>query len=258
MWDPDQYLRFGDERARPFRELVARVGARDPHTVVDLGCGPGTLTVELAARWPGAYITGIDSSAEMIATARRAAHDNVEYLEADVTAWRPPQPVDVVVANALFQWVPDHLALFTELVEHVAPDGWFAFQVPGNFEAPSHTAIRDLRRSTRWRDRLDESAEGAVHTPAVYARHFLDLGLDVDAWETTYIHVLDGDNAVLEWVKGTTLRPILARLDDGERAEFLGELAERLARSYAPAGRRTLFPFRRVFAVAHRPLTSAT
>jgi trans-aconitate 2-methyltransferase len=164
----------------------------------------------------------------------------------------------VVVANALFQWVPDHLALFTDLVERVAPDGWFAFQVPGNFEAPSHTAIRDLRRSARWRDRLDESAEGSVRTPAAYARHFLDLGLDVDAWETTYIHVLDGDNAVLEWVKGTTLRPILARLDDGERAEFLAELAERLAQFYAPAGGRTLFPFRRVFAVAHRPLTSAT
>jgi trans-aconitate 2-methyltransferase len=258
VWDPQQYLRFGDERARPFRELVNRVGARDPRTVVDLGCGPGTLTVELAARWPGAHVIGVDSSAEMIATARSGSPGDVEYVEADVRAWHPAEPVDVVVANALFQWVPGHLALFVDLVERVAPDGWFAFQVPGNFEAPSHTAIRDLRRSARWRARLDDSAEGAVHTPSDYARHFLDLGLDVDAWETAYVHVLDGDNAVLEWVKGTTLRPILARLDDAERTEFLDELRTRLAQSYPADGERTLFPFRRVFAVAHRPLSSAT
>jgi trans-aconitate 2-methyltransferase len=253
VWDPQQYLRFGDERARPFRELVARIGTSDPRTVVDLGCGPGTLTVELADRWPAARIVGVDSSPEMIGTARHASTPNVEYVEADVAAWRPPEPVDVVVANALFQWVPDHVALFADLVGHLTDDGWFAFQVPGNFDARSHTRIRDLRRSTRWRHRLADTSHGAVHTPMTYARFFLGLGLAVDVWETTYVHVLAGDDAVLEWLKGTTLRPILALLDDAEQVEFLTELAERLRRDYPPSGGVTLFPFRRIFVVAHQP-----
>lgn len=252
MWDPQQYLRFRDERARPFRELVARIGAPDPRTVVDLGCGPGTLTVELAERWPRAHIVGVDSSPEMIATAGESTTANIDYVEADVAAWRPLQPVDVVVANALLQWVPDHLALLPDLVEHLAPEGWFAFQVPGNFDARSHTRIRDLRRSPRWRDQLARSSGGVVHPPVDYARRLLDLGLEVDAWETTYVHVLAGDDAVLEWLKGTTLRPVLARLDEGDRAEFLAELGERLRRDYPSAGGRTLFPFRRIFVVAHR------
>jgi trans-aconitate 2-methyltransferase len=251
VWDPAQYLRFGEERARPFRELVQRVGAREPATVVDLGCGPGTMTVQLAARWPNARIVGVDSSPEMIASAR--ATTPLEYVEADVATWRPPEPVDVIVANALFQWVPDHLAVFADLVGHLAPGGWFAFQVPGNFEAPSHTAIRDLRHSARWRDRLAGSAEGAVHSPSAYARRFIDLGLVADAWETTYVHVLAGEHAVLEWLKGTTLRPIIGRLDDAEQAAFLAALADRLAADYPSAGGTTLFPFRRIFAVAHRP-----
>jgi trans-aconitate 2-methyltransferase len=253
VWDPQQYLRFGDERARPFRELVARIGTSDPRTVVDLGCGPGTLTVELADRWPAARIVGVDSSPEMIGTARHASTPNVEYVEADVAAWRPPEPVDVVVANALFQWVPDHVALFADLVGHLTDDGWFAFQVPGNFDARSHTRIRDLRRSARWRERLATIASGGAHEPVDYARRFLDLGLSVDAWETTYVHVLDGDDAVLEWVKGTTLRPVLARLDESERAEFLAELGERFRHDYPSSRGQTLFPFRRIFVVAHRP-----
>jgi trans-aconitate 2-methyltransferase len=253
VWDPQQYLRFGDERARPFRELVSRIGATDPRFVVDLGCGPGTLTNELAERWPNAQIIGVDSSPEMIATARQGAAPSVEYVEADASAWRPAQPIDVVVANALFQWVPDHLVVFADLVGQLAPDGWFAFQVPGNFDARSHTRIRDLRRSTRWRHRLADTSHGAVHTPVTYARYFMGLGLVVDAWETTYVQVLTGDDAVLEWLKGTTLRPILALLDDREQAEFLDELAERLRHDYPPSGGVTLFPFRRIFVVAHQP-----
>jgi trans-aconitate 2-methyltransferase len=254
VWDPQQYLRFGDERARPFRELVGRIGAVAPRTVVDLGCGPGTLTVELAERWPGARVVGVDSSPEMIATARRGSA-SVTYIEADVAAWRPSEPVDVIVANALFQWLPEHLDLFATLVAHVSPDGWFAFQVPGNFDATSHTLIRDLCGEARWRDHLADTARAAVHAPVTYARHFLDLGLAVDAWETTYVHVLSGDDAVLEWLKGTTLRPILARLVGDDRAAFLSELGRRLARDYPAANGTTLFPFRRIFVAAHRRVT---
>jgi trans-aconitate 2-methyltransferase len=253
VWDPQLYLRFRDERARPFRELVARIGATDPHAVVDLGCGPGTFTAELAERWPNAHIVGVDSSPEMIATARETITPNVDYIETDVAAWQPAQSVDVVVANALFHWVPDHLALIRGLVAHLAPDGWFAFQVPGNFDARSHTRIRDLQRSARWRGQLADTPGGAVQSPVEYARSLLDLGLLVDAWETSYVHVLDGDDAVLHWVKGTTLRPVLARLDEGEQAEFLAELGERLRHDYPSSGGKTLFPFRRIFVVALRP-----
>jgi trans-aconitate 2-methyltransferase len=125
--------------------------------------------------------------------------------------------------------------------------------VPGNFDARSHTRIRDLCRSARWRDQLASTPGAAVHTPVDYAQRLLDLGLDVDAWETTYVHVLNGDDAVLEWLKGTTLRPVLTRLDEDERAEFLAELGERLRHDYPSSGGQTLFPFRRIFVVAHRP-----
>ncbi|CAA9406843.1 MAG: Trans-aconitate 2-methyltransferase, partial [uncultured Nocardioides sp.] len=137
-WDPDRYLAFADERGRPFADLLARVGAEEPGTVVDLGCGPGNLTALLAARWPGARVVGLDSSAEMIEKAR-AAGSGIDYQVADLRGWRPSRPVDVLVSNATLQWVPGHLDLLPGLVEQVAPGGWLAFQVPANFDEPSHT-----------------------------------------------------------------------------------------------------------------------
>ena len=236
VWDPQQYLRFGDERARPFRELVGRIGAHNPKSIVDLGCGPGTLTTELAERWPGAHIIGIDSSPEMIAAAREGAtsNTNVEYVETEVTAWRP-QPVDVVVANAL--------PVGTRPPRRVrrsrrspAPDGWFAFQVPGNFDAEPH-AIRDLRRSTRWRHRLADTSHGAVHTPVTYARYFLGLGMAVDAGD----HLRRCSPVTTPCSSGRRARrraPCSPRSTTASKREFLGELAERLRHDYRPPGAR--------------------
>jgi trans-aconitate 2-methyltransferase len=254
-WDPQQYQRFGDERARPFFDLLARVDVPAARRVVDLGCGPGQLTAALSRRWPAARVVGIDSSPEMLAEAKvLEVPGRLEFRQQDLREWRPDEPVDVLVANATLQWVPGHIDLLGVLAGHVAPGGTLAFQVPGNFEAPSHRAILDLRRSPRWRDLLGADADrgAGVCQPGDYLAALAAAGLHADVWETTYQHLLPGDDAVLEWVKGTALRPVLARLDGSEQKEFLAELAARLRAAYPKGEHGTLLPFRRIFAVGRR------
>ena len=254
MWDPQRYLVFGDERARPFRDLMSVVDAQDPREVVDLGCGPGNLTATLAQRWPAARVVGVDSSTEMVAAARRL--DTIEVVHADLREWMPDRPVDVLVSNATLQWVPDHLGLLPQLVGAVAPDGWFAFQVPGNFAEASHVLLYQLADSPHWQDRI-----GARHVPrpssnepAEYLAVLAELGLAVQVWETTYFHVLSGDDAVLEWVSGTALRPVLAALTQDEQAEFTREYGALLRAAYPGRPYGTVLPYRRIFTVARKPV----
>jgi trans-aconitate 2-methyltransferase len=250
-WDPDQYLRFADERARPFRELLARVPAEDPRVVADLGCGPATLTRELAERWPGARVEGVDDSAEMIERARAEAGDGVELTLADVHDWTPAEPVDVIVSNATLQWVPGHLGLLDRLAGFLAPGGWLAVQVPGNFGGPSHTELRALAAAEPWRDRLAGVRWPAVEEPSTYLTRLAGLGLDADVWETTYYQVLPGEDAVLEWMRGTGLRPVLWALPEAdERAAFEAEYRARLRRAYPRHDHGTVLPYRRIFLVA--------
>ncbi|MGY1710110.1 trans-aconitate 2-methyltransferase [Geodermatophilus sp. SYSU D00758] len=252
-WDPSGYLRFAGERARPFADLLARVGARAPAVVVDLGCGEGALTAALADRWPGAVVTGVDSSAEMLAAA--AAHarpGRVGYLRADVRDWRPDEPVDVLVTNAVLHWVPGHPALLRRWAADLAPGGWLALQVPGNQAAPTHALLAGLCRAPRWAGRLADAAPAAdaVLDPAGYLGVLEAAGLAAEAWETTYLHVLTGEDPVLAWVRSTVLRPVLARLADDEAAELTAAYAALLREAYPrrPDG-TTVLPFRRVFAV---------
>ncbi|WP_214108048.1 trans-aconitate 2-methyltransferase [Acrocarpospora catenulata] len=249
-WDPTLYGRYADERARPFFDLVARIGAAGPRTVADLGCGTGELTVRLAGRWPGADLYGLDSSPEMIAKAPPGARFEV----GDVRAWRPPAPVDVIVSNALLQWIPEHRELLARWArEDLAPGGWLAFQVPGNFGSPSHVLIRELCRSPAWRDELgDLVREAPVGDPAEYYGLLAAEGCEVDAWETTYLHVLQGENPVLTWVRATALRPMLARLTGDRQEAFLADAARLLAEAYPASPYGTPFPFRRIFVVARR------
>ena len=255
-WDPQQYVRYADQRGRPFAELLSRVAADAPSHVVDLGCGPGPLTADLLRRWPSAYVVGVDSSAEMVrAAAEHAVGGRLEFVHADVQSWHPGRAVDVVVANALLQWVPGHVDLLGQIAGWLAPGGWLAFQVPDNFTEPSHTLLRELRLSPRWRDTLGAGADrgAAVERPERYLTALVDAGLSPDVWQTTYLHVLRGDDPVLEWVKGTALRPVLTALtDDAARGEFLDEYAARLRQAYPADGFGTVFPFRRTFAVGHR------
>jgi trans-aconitate 2-methyltransferase len=260
-WDPAQYWVFADERSRPFFELVGRVGARAPARVVDLGCGHGELTATLAQRWPGAAIEGIDSSTEMINAAGKLADGQagrLRFTVGDVAEWIPDGLIDVIVSNAALHWVPEHRELLPRWTRALTPGGWLAFQVPGNADAPSHTLLRELCRSSRWRGRLaDVLRWHPVDGPAEYLRLLAGQGCRVDAWETTYQQVLHGEDAVLEWVKGTALRPVLAALGgDGtaETAMFLAEYAALLRNAYPPGPHGTLFPFRRIFVVARTAL----
>ncbi|WP_240197322.1 trans-aconitate 2-methyltransferase [Nonomuraea lactucae] len=252
IWDPATYARFADERSRPFYDLIARVGADKPAYVVDAGCGSGELTLELARRWPEATVEGFDSSPAMIAKARelRAAP---RFTVADVTMWRPDRGVDMLVSNAVLQWVPSHRDVLEHWVETLVPGGWLAFQVPGNFDAPSHLAIRELCGSPAWSERLgDFDRSSPVGDPGDYLDLLIGNGCRVDAWETTYTHVLQGENAVLNWISGTALRPIFDRLDDDERRRFVADLAPLLGRAYPAKEYGTPFPFRRVFVVGRK------
>jgi trans-aconitate 2-methyltransferase len=347
IWSPQQYRAYASHRARPFFELLGRVDVETPTYVVDLGCGPGERTADLAARWPAALIEGVDNSPQMIAEAQRVirqhsrpqtgvtdgtlagaatpgasavsflvdadpvgsrgagspARDSaniaggqrgrdvafdrtagsdsasaeardgaapgssagdsgdstggLRFSLGDLAEWMPERPVDVIFSNAALQWVPGHERLLPQWVEALAPGGRLAFSMPGNFDGPSHRILRELCDSARWRDRLGKvNRHNIVGDPADYFELLSDLGCDVDAWETTYLQVLHGTDPVLEWMKGTALRPALDALpEEGEREEFLAELTRLLREAYPSGSHGTLFPFRRIFVVAGRPGT---
>lgn len=255
-WDAAKYVQFGDYRDRPYFDLTARVHADAPREVVDLGCGPGNLTATLAGRWPQARVTGLDSSADMLAqTVGLAARlPNLSFGEADIAGWMPAADTDVVVTNAALQWVPGHRDMLPRWLEALKPGAWFALQVPGNFNSPSHTLMRGLAESAAWAGRLAGVLrhDDVVGEPDDYLAIMLDAGCDADAWETTYFQLLPGPNPVLEWVRGTGLRPVLAALSAPDAREFEAEYAVLLAEAYPAGPHGTVFPFRRIFAVARK------
>ena len=228
----------------------------EPALVVDLGCGPGTLTASLARRWPGARVVGVDASTQMVEQAQALATDRLAFTRADLRDWTAPGPVDVLVSNATLQWVPGHLDLLPRLVDLLAPGGTLAMQVPHNFGAPSHVLLHELRNSPRWRGLVgDDVAPGLARRAgsagaADYLRVLAASGCRVDAWETTYLHVLTGADPVLEWMRGTGARPTLQAVPDADRAAFEQEYAAALRAAYPAAPGGTVLPFHRVFAVA--------
>jgi len=233
-WDPDRYLRFAKERALPFQHLVAAVGQIVPSTVVDLGCGPGVLSATLLEKWPTAHVTGVDNSEEMIDRARpREIPGRLRFEVAEISRRKSPEPVDLMISNASFHWIENHRALFDHLLPQLTGDGVFAFQVPANHKQPSHALLHELCSSPRWRERLDGLPATNVREPRWYVDELGGRGLEiVSSWQTTYFHVLEGENAVLEWVKGTTLRPILERLPEDEHEVFLADYGEVLGAAY--------------------------
>jgi trans-aconitate 2-methyltransferase len=261
IWNVQEYRAFNDERARAFFELLARIDVEAPSYVVDLGCGPGERTVDLATRWPGALVEGIDSSAQMLAEARLVTHPGgdgeLRFTAGDLAAWVPGRPVDVIFSNAALQWVPGHRELLPRWVEALAPGGGLAFGVPANFAEPSHRLLRELVESPQWRERLGHTIRHTiVDEPVEYLDLLSGLGCTVDAWDTTYHLVLRGDDPVLDWMRGTALRPVIDALPEaGEREEFLAELAARLRAAYPARPYGTVFSFRRLFVIAARSET---
>ncbi|MFF4353208.1 trans-aconitate 2-methyltransferase [Streptomyces sp. NPDC001530] len=262
-WDPAQYLRHAEHRARPFADLLARVPVlpRDPARIADLGCGPGNVTTQLAERWPTAHITGYDNSPEMLRRAEEYAGatadgGRLDFAHADLTDWAPPETYDLIVSNAALQWVPGHLDAFPGWLDALAPGGTFAFQVPHNIDAPLHALMRELAATARWKDRLADvlRREDSVHHPLVYLDRLARLGCEVDVWETTYMQLLAGEDPVLDWAKGTALRPVFTAVADEPevREAFVSEYRDLLRDAYPTEPYGTVLPFRRLFAVARK------
>ncbi len=259
-WNPTQYLQFEDQRVRPAIDLLARVPLAAPQRVVDLGCGAGNVTRLLAQRWPEAQITGVDNSATMLERARAAAVDlpRATFVAAELDAWSPAAPVDLVYSNAALHWLPDHATLIAHVASMVASTGVLAVQMPDNFRAPSHATIAALAGSARWRDKLASLLRAAPTAPAAdYYAWLAPLFSRIDIWTTEYLQVLAPNAArehpVAAWTRGTWLVPFLAVLDAAERGEFLAAYGAELASAYPlrPDG-SVLFPFRRLFIVANR------
>ena len=249
-WNPETYLQFAGPRTRPAADLLARVPLMAPARVIDLGCGPGNSTALLATRWPRARLEGLDSSQAMLDEAR-ASGVPAYWVLADLAAWSPVVPYDVIYSNATFQWLRDQDRLLPRLMGHVLPGGVFAFQVPVNFHAPSHALMREVAADPRWADRLAAIHGVGFHTAEGYYDLLQPHARTLDIWETSYLHVLEGEDAVYRWVSGTGLRPYLDALDGAAREEFIRVYKQRLNQAYPRrADGSTLLPFQRLFVVA--------
>jgi trans-aconitate 2-methyltransferase len=257
-WNADLYLKFAADRTRPASDLARRVAIDDPRHVIDLGCGPGNSLQALAQRWPRAALTGLDNSAEMIAAAGRAYPDR-RWVAADIADWAAGagDPYDVVYSNAAMQWLPDHATLYPAMFRHVAPGGALAIQVPADVDAPPHRIMRDLAASPEWRGRFPAGGvrEWFVHDAGFYYDLLSPLGARLDLWRTEYTQVMDDADAIVEFYRGSGLRPFLDALTcDEDRSRFIADYGAAIRPAFParPDG-RVLFPFLRLFLIAYRP-----
>ncbi|HWA91184.1 MAG TPA: trans-aconitate 2-methyltransferase [Rhizomicrobium sp.] len=250
QWDPKTYLDFEDERTRPAVELLARVPYKAPAHVIDLGCGPGNSTALLARRWPKAKLEGLDASEPMLDQARRSGIQ-ATWHSGDIPSWRPLRKYDVIFANAALHWIADQDALMRRLMSYLAPAGVFAFQVPANFDEPSHALMREVAASGPWAAKLAGVRNIVLGSAQGYYELLEPLSSHLDIWHTTYLQVLEGEDAVYRWVSGTGLRPFTGALEGAERDAFIAAYKARLDEAYPRrASGKTLFPFQRLFVVA--------
>jgi trans-aconitate 2-methyltransferase len=252
-WVAKQYVLFENERTRPVRDLLAAVPVTDVRVAVDIGCGPGNSTEALAARLPGAAVSGLDSSADMIAAAARRL-PQFQFEVSDIATWEAPGPYDLILANAVLQWVPNHEQLFPSLVKKLAPGGNLAVQMPDNLDEPAHRLLREIAADGPWANKLKGVERTMRYGADWYYSLLKPLCARVDVWRTVYHHPLAGGaDAVVEWFKGSALRPFLAELDDSEQGVFLERYRDAVARAYpALADGTVLLPFPRLFIVATR------
>jgi trans-aconitate 2-methyltransferase len=249
-WDPTQYLKFVDHRLRPAIDLLNRIDLADPAEIYDLGAGAGNVTRHLRARWPNAQITGVDESEAMLTKA--AETPGIDWQRADLATWQAPRPADLIYSNAALHWLGDHDRLFPSLLAMLAPGGVLAVQMPRMFTAPSHTLVAEAARSGPWRGALEPLLRPPpVAEPGFYYDLLAPRAAMVDIWETEYLHVLEGNDPVKEWFKGSWLAQFLDALDQPQRGDFEACYTRLVADAYPrrPDG-HTLLPFRRLFIVA--------
>ena len=253
VWHPETYLRYSNVRFRAAYDLIAHIPLERCERIYDLGCGTGHLTQALQERWPEARITGIDSSKEMLAHAR-GEFPKLDWLEGDISSWRPAAPADLLFSNAALQWVPGHERLLPALLGCVRAGGVFAIQMPRHIESPAHLLLVETAREPRWRERLlPATLRLVVHSPEQYWRWLSPHASKLDIWETIYQHELEGENPVVEFFRGTQLRPYIHDLSESDAEEFVAAYAAKIARAFPeqPNG-KTLLPFRRIFIIAQR------
>jgi trans-aconitate 2-methyltransferase len=253
-WSATQYLKFEDERTRPARDLLAQVPLAEARLVVDLGCGPATSTALLAARFPGARVIGVDSDPDMLAAAKKRL-PGADYVAADICGWRPEPGTDLLYANAVFQWVPDHLGVLVRLFDALATGGVLAVQMPDNMEEPAQTLMREAARAGPWHDALEPATRSrdALHPPGAYYDRLIGAAARVEVWHIHYQHRMAGPGAIVEWFKGSSLRPFLDALAAPSRPAFLADYEARLATAYPRrADGSVLLRYPRLFVVAVR------
>ncbi|MGJ9424442.1 methyltransferase domain-containing protein [Nesterenkonia halotolerans] len=254
QWNPGAYLTYASERTQPFIDLLQRVRAPKAARIVDLGCGPGNGMPVLRGMWPTAQITGIDSSEEMLQRAREATDDDrISYHRADIRDLQLEEPADLIVSNAALQWIPEHRELLPAIMDNVAPGGMLAVQVPGNFNAPSHQLLAEFAATQPYAQHIDPAA--LLKPTAELTDYMLDVaqpGWEVEAWETRYHHVLQGEDPVFDWISAAAARPVLQSLPDEVREQFSAEYKAALREAYPATRIGTILPFRRLFFIARR------
>ncbi|NIL20737.1 trans-aconitate 2-methyltransferase [Pseudomonas sp. AN3A02] len=251
-WSAKQYSMFEQQRTRPVRDLVAAIPEGDVRSAVDLGCGPGNSTEVLAERFSQALVTGMDSSDDMLVDARKRL-PALNFELADIGAWNPALKFDVILANASLQWLPDHATLYPHLVNQLTPGGTLAVQTPDNLDEPAHKLAREVAADGPWAEKIGAVKHNERHTASYYFELLSKHCSTVDVWRTTYHHPLAGSAAVVEWFKGSALRPFLAPLTESEKSAFLDEYLARITKAYpALADGTVLLPFPRLFIIATR------
>jgi trans-aconitate 2-methyltransferase len=260
-WNPAQYLKFDKQRTQPALDLLARVpaglgGHRGAGLrITDLGCGPGTITRVLHERWPKAYLTGVDGSGEMLSVARATDElRGVEWHEADITKWTPVDPPHLIFSNAVFHWLDHHDEILPRLLGSLADGGVLAVQMAANHAAPSHTAIFDLAESRPWARQLEPLVRRRpLAEPEAYYDMLAAAANTLEIWTTEYLYLLEGENPIVEWVKGSVLKPFLDALNSDQQIAFLEQYDNAVRAAYPQqSDGRTLFPFRRFFVLCVR------
>jgi trans-aconitate 2-methyltransferase len=251
-WSANQYLKFEDQRTRPASDLAAQIPLQAPRKVYDLGCGPANSTEVLMRRFPQAECIGVDSSPDMLKQARKRLPQST-FIEADLSSWTPPGDADVFYSNATFQWVPNHLPVLQRLLNALPEGGALAVQMPDNFTEPSHASMREIAANGAWAPVLKDAPRELLPSVSVYYDALRPLCRHFDIWHTLYEHPLDGPEAIVEWLKGTALRPFLDPLTEAQRADFLKDYKARLAAAYPrQCDGKSLLRFPRLFMVAVR------